>query len=198
MEVNKTNASTANSKNFPNLTTSSFSPIPIVLRLGNIVPDFSCETTQGNWKSFHQWKQGKWAILFSHPADFTPGMHAIGCKGWYRLASRSGEQRILFSWCTHDPQSLSFYLNSAVCTTEIASLAKKYGELCNMDCLVATLSVDPVASHKEWLHDVVAHSESGIAVKFPIIADESRDISTAYGMIDPWTSDRQDLPLTIR
>ncbi|EEC46031.1 predicted protein, partial [Phaeodactylum tricornutum CCAP 1055/1] len=127
------------------------------LRLGNIVPDFSCETTQGNWKSFHQWKQGKWAILFSHPADFTP-----------------------------------------VCTTEIASLAKKYGELCNMDCLVATLSVDPVASHKEWLHDVVAHSESGIAVKFPIIADESRDISTAYGMIDPWTSDRQDLPLTIR
>jgi 1-Cys peroxiredoxin 6 len=67
-----------------------------------------------------------------------------------------------------------------------------------MDCLVATLSVDPVASHKEWLHDVVAHSESDIAVKFPIIADESRDISTAYGMIDPWTSDRQDLPLTIR
>jgi hypothetical protein len=29
------------------------------LRLGNIVPDFSCETTQGNWDSFHEWKKGK-------------------------------------------------------------------------------------------------------------------------------------------
>ena len=29
------------------------------LRLGNIVPDFSCETTQGPIKSFHEWKKGK-------------------------------------------------------------------------------------------------------------------------------------------
>lgn len=41
------------------------------LRLGNIVPDFSMETTHGNFDSFHEWKKDKWAILFSHPADFT-------------------------------------------------------------------------------------------------------------------------------
>jgi hypothetical protein len=29
------------------------------LRLGNIVPDFSCDTTQGHWDSFHKWKEGK-------------------------------------------------------------------------------------------------------------------------------------------
>ena len=29
------------------------------LRLGNIVPDFSCETTHGHWDSFHEWKKGK-------------------------------------------------------------------------------------------------------------------------------------------
>eukprot|EP00977_Amphora_coffeiformis_P010767 scaffold2519_cov168-Amphora_coffeaeformis.AAC.4 len=29
------------------------------LRLGNIVPDFSCETTHGYWESFHEWKKGK-------------------------------------------------------------------------------------------------------------------------------------------
>ena len=29
------------------------------LRLGNIIPDFSCETTQGDWESFHEWKKGK-------------------------------------------------------------------------------------------------------------------------------------------
>ena len=35
-------------------------------------------------------------------------------------------------------------------------------------------------------------------LKFPIIGDADRSISTAYGMIDPGTSDDQDLPLTIR
>jgi len=42
------------------------------LRLGSIAPDFSAETTKGNFSSFHDWKKGSWAILFSHPEDFTP------------------------------------------------------------------------------------------------------------------------------
>ena len=29
-----------------------------VIRLGNIVPDFNCHTTQGYWPSFHAWKKG--------------------------------------------------------------------------------------------------------------------------------------------
>ena len=91
--------------------------------LGNIAPDFSCETTHGHWGSFHEWKKGKWCILFSHPADFTP-----------------------------------------VCTTEIGRLALKYDDLTAMDCLLATLSVDPVKSHQEWLDDVVAHCENEIEV----------------------------------
>jgi alkyl hydroperoxide reductase subunit AhpC len=47
----------------------------------------------------------------------------------------------------------------------------KYDELTEMDCLVATLSVDPAKSHTEWLHDVVAHCENKIEVKFPIIGE---------------------------
>jgi peroxiredoxin len=42
-----------------------------VLRLGNVIPDFSAQTTQGDMPSFHEWIDGSWAILFSHPADFT-------------------------------------------------------------------------------------------------------------------------------
>ncbi len=42
-----------------------------VLRLGNIVPDFAAQTTQGDMPSWHEWIEGSWAILFSHPADFT-------------------------------------------------------------------------------------------------------------------------------
>merc|ERR1711972_80094 len=66
------------------------------------------------------------------------------------------------------------------------------------DCLVATLSVDPVKSHDEWLTDVVAHCENNIEIKFPIIGDQTREISTKYGMIDPGTSGDQSLPPTIR
>ena len=51
-----------------------------------------------------------------------------------------------------------------VCTTEIGRLALKYDQLEAMDCLVATLSVDPVKSHTEWLRDVVAHCENKIEV----------------------------------
>ena len=43
----------------------------MAIRLGDTVPDFTAETTQGTI-SFHDWKDGAWAILFSHPKDFTP------------------------------------------------------------------------------------------------------------------------------
>ncbi|GAA6017345.1 hypothetical protein JCM8202_005647 [Rhodotorula sphaerocarpa] len=41
------------------------------LRLGYKVPDFEAETTHGKIR-FHEFIEGKWTILFSHPADFTP------------------------------------------------------------------------------------------------------------------------------
>jgi thioredoxin-dependent peroxiredoxin len=41
------------------------------LRLGATAPDFTAETTEGSIK-FHDWIGDKWAMLFSHPKDFTP------------------------------------------------------------------------------------------------------------------------------
>jgi thioredoxin-dependent peroxiredoxin len=41
------------------------------LRLGDIAPNFTAETTEGTI-DFHQWLGNGWGILFSHPADYTP------------------------------------------------------------------------------------------------------------------------------
>ncbi len=41
------------------------------IRLGDAAPNFTAETTEGNL-TFYDWKEDSWAVLFSHPKDFTP------------------------------------------------------------------------------------------------------------------------------
>ena len=43
----------------------------MALQLGDIAPDFESDSTEGRIK-FHDWMGNGWAVLFSHPKDFTP------------------------------------------------------------------------------------------------------------------------------
>jgi alkyl hydroperoxide reductase subunit AhpC len=43
----------------------------MAIRLGDTAPNFKVQTTEGEIE-FHDWMGDSWAVLFSHPKDFTP------------------------------------------------------------------------------------------------------------------------------
>ncbi len=70
-----------------------------------------------------------------------------------------------------------------MCTTELGAMAKVKPEFDRRNVKVTGLSVDPLKDHAAWSQDIAETQEA--ALKFPLIADTDRSVSTLYGMIHP-------------
>jgi len=131
------------------------------LRLGSIAPDFEAQTTVGPIK-FHDWIGSSWAVLFSHPGDFTP-----------------------------------------VCTTELGEVARRAPDFEKRNVKVIGISANGLEDHHKWVEDINEYGAKvgPTNVKFPIIADPDRQISTLYDMLDyqdPTNRSAKGLPFTVR
>ncbi len=74
-----------------------------------------------------------------------------------------------------------------VCTTELGKTALLKSEFDKRNVKVLALSVDSVANHSGWIHDINETQQT--VVDFPIIADEDKSIAHAYDMIHPNASE---------
>jgi alkyl hydroperoxide reductase subunit AhpC/SAM-dependent methyltransferase len=70
-----------------------------------------------------------------------------------------------------------------VCTTELGTVARTKGEFEKRNVKVIGLSVDPLESHRGWVKDI--DETQSVRMNFPLIADEGRQVATAYDMVHP-------------
>lgn len=74
-----------------------------------------------------------------------------------------------------------------VCTTELGRTSVLEPEFAKRGVKLLALSVDGIESHKGWVKDI--NETSNTDLKFPIIGDEDKKVSQAYGMIHPNASE---------
>jgi len=74
-----------------------------------------------------------------------------------------------------------------VCTTELGTAANYFPEFQKRNTKVIALSVDGLASHREWIKDI--EETQNVTMNFPIIADHTKEIATLYDMIHPSASE---------
>ncbi|MEO8588014.1 MAG: peroxiredoxin [Flavobacteriales bacterium] len=75
-----------------------------------------------------------------------------------------------------------------VCTTELGTTARLKDDFARRNVKVAALSVDPLASHHEWIKDI--NETQHTTVNFPIIADPEKKVAELYDMLHPAATEK--------
>ncbi|MCQ6557684.1 peroxiredoxin [Paenibacillus mendelii] len=90
------------------------------------------------------------------------------------LKDYRGRWLVLFFW----PFDFTF-----VCPTEILAFSDSYEEFQKLDCEIVGASADSVHTHRAWTQTPV--DKNGIGeVKFPMASDFTKEVATAYGILD--------------
>ncbi len=116
-------------------------------------------------------------ISFPRIGDPAPDFEAVTTHGVLRREDFKGGWLIIFS----HPADFT-----PVCTTEFIAFTEIYPDLEKRGVQLLGLSVDSITSHIAWVRNV--EDKTGFKIPFPIIADLSKEVSTAYGMIHPGQS----------
>ena len=78
-----------------------------------------------------------------------------------------------------------------VCTTELGAVAGLKGQFDKRNTKVIGLSVDELASHRDWVKDI--EDTQNVKLNFPIIADSNQKVANLYSMIQS-----EDNKMTVR
>ncbi|KAL3090400.1 hypothetical protein niasHS_006852 [Heterodera schachtii] len=140
-----------------------------MLLLGEQFPDFGADTSHGKIDSFYEWMgEESWAILFSHPADFTPVCTTELARAAQLTTEFARRQvKVIALSCDSSESHRNW-------TEDIAAYGNSKGN-----------GNEKISSAADYF-------------PFPIIADQQRLLATKFGMIDPLNSDLSGVPLTVR
>ena len=142
----------------------------MALKLGDKAPNFKAQTTQGPI-DFHEWMGNDWALLFSHPADFTPVCTTeLGCVAkMKREFDRRGVKVVGLSvdtlsnhkqWLTDIEETQKVSLNYPVIADPKREVADLYGMIhTNGDVLTTGRSVYVIDANKK-VRLIITYPES--------------------------------------
>lgn len=110
-----------------------------------------------------------------HLGDTAPNFQAVTTEGNLDFYEYLGDSwGVLFS----HPSDFT-----PICTTELGKTAALKSEFSKRGVKVIALSVDSLESHQKWAKDI--EEVGGVAINYPIIADEDRKVSTLYDFLHP-------------
>ena len=128
----------------------------MTIQLGDAAPDFTQDSTEGPIH-FYDYIDGSWAVLFSHPADFTPV-------------------------CTTELGAVAkLVIPDVTIRASLVQIGPHKIDYANFEVL--GLSVDGLSDHESWSKDI--EETQGTKLNFPLIADHDRTVADLYGMIHP-------------
>src|SRR5688572_15336102 len=163
----------------------------MTLRLGSIAPNFKAKTTKGDI-DFHKYIEGSWAILFSHPADFSKCHLSFFT---FLFFSKNNTLNLTFV----SSLSCSTKKTAPVCTTELGEVARRSSDFASRGVKVIGLSANELTDHEKWVEDI--NEVNNVNVDFPIIADGDRTVAKLYDMLDNLDAtnvDTKGIPFTVR